>query len=80
MASCSPIGEKSAEKRGHEKLNDSITDKFFYEICKQEGISSRQFFQTETDSSVQKKTGSEHIIYYKPFLNYDLVIRNVSLI
>ncbi|OXA46844.1 hypothetical protein Fcan01_18309 [Folsomia candida] len=79
MASCSPIGEKSAEKRGHEKLNDSITDKFFYEICKQEGISSRQFFQTETDSSVQKKTGSEHIIYYKPFLNYDLVIRNIPM-
>lgn len=73
MASFSSTG--SEMRGGKRPLEESITDKFFREVC----IEAREHFENETESSVQKKTGTKHIIYYQPFVNFDLVIKNVSV-
>ncbi|XP_035716635.1 uncharacterized protein LOC110860925 isoform X2 [Folsomia candida] len=56
----------------------SITQKFMEQNFHAEiGESRKYFIRTEPESSLTKKTGTEHVIYYQPFLNYDLVITQI---
>lgn len=46
-----------------------------------EMIASRDhFLKIEKETSIPTKSGTEHIIYFEPFLNYDLVIKEVTII
>lgn len=55
-----------------------MAKKFLDENFPDEIDQCRQYFvDTTTDDSVEGVTGNAHIIYFKPFLNYDLIIRDV---
>ncbi|XP_021965057.2 uncharacterized protein LOC110860321 [Folsomia candida] len=56
----------------------SITQKFMDENFPQEIRESRKYFaKMEPESSLTKKTGNEHIIYFEPFLKYWLLISGI---